>query len=78
MPEVVPQGIVGNLAQRAGQLDACRSPADNDERQPGVALLRIRLPLGAFECQQEAAADGRRIPMVFRPGATAAQLSLPK
>ena len=59
--EVVLQGVVGDLAQRPGELDAGRPGADDDEGQPGLALGRIGLALGGLEGEQDAAADLGRV-----------------
>src|ERR1035441_3009240 len=55
--EVVAQGVVGDLAERAGQFDAGGAAAHDDEVQPGAARGGIRLALGALESEEEAAAD---------------------
>jgi hypothetical protein len=59
--EIVPQRIVGDFAQRAGQFDAGRSAANDYESEPGVALRGVRLALGLFIGQQNAAADFGRV-----------------
>ena len=55
--EIAPQRVVGDFAQRAGQFDAGRAAADDHEGKPGVALRGVRLALGLFKSQQNAAAD---------------------
>src|ERR1039458_1943477 len=59
--KVVPQRIVGDLPQRARQFHACGARAYNRERQPRAAFRGVRLALGAFERQQNAAADLRGV-----------------
>src|SRR5258707_333931 len=55
--KVVFQGLPGDLADRAGEFDAGRPSADDDECQPRLALDRIRSPLGDFERVQKLVAD---------------------
>ena len=51
------QGVIGDLAERARQFDAGGSGAHDDEVEPGAAFRGVRLALGAFERQEEAAAN---------------------
>src|SRR5208282_1398219 len=59
--EIMPQRVVGDLAQRACKLDAGRTASDQNEGQPRAALFRVRLHLGRFIGPQNAAADLRRV-----------------
>jgi hypothetical protein len=55
--EVVGQRVEADLAERAGQLDARRATADDDERQPLALRDRIRLALGRFVRGEDPLAD---------------------
>ena len=67
--EVGAQRVAGDLGDRAGQLDAGRPAADDDEREPGARRRSGRLELGGLE---RAAGSRRRISGAsssdFRPG----------
>src|ERR671919_541518 len=56
--EVAPQRVPRQLGDLAGHLDAGGTGADDDEREPGVPCLCVRLALGGFEGGEEAAANG--------------------
>ncbi len=55
--EIVPQRVVGDFAERPGELDAGWAAADDHEGKPGVAARGVRLALGLFISQQDAAAN---------------------
>ena len=59
--EVAPQRVVRDLAERAGELDAGRAAADDDERHPRPPPLGIGLALGGLERDEDPAADLRRV-----------------
>ena len=59
--EIVAQGVVGNLPQRAGQFHPGRPAPHNREGQPRPAFLRVLFALGALECCQQAAANLRGV-----------------
>ena len=59
--EFVAQRLARDFRQRAGQLDAGRTAADEHERQQLLPPRRIRFALGALERQQDAAANLERI-----------------
>ena len=46
------QRLAGDFRERAGELDAGRPAADDDERQQAALPVGIRLALGGFERQQ--------------------------
>ena len=52
VPEVLPQRVPCDFGERAGQLDAGRPAADDDEGQQTPLAHRIALPLCRFERQQ--------------------------
>src|SRR5258706_8920524 len=60
-PEVAAERVVRDLAQRAGELDAGRAAADDDERHPLAASLRIRFALGRLEGDEDPASDRRSV-----------------
>ncbi len=60
-PEVVAQRVVGDLAQRAGELHARRPAPDEHERHPRPPLDRVGLAFGGFEGDQDPAPDLRRV-----------------
>ena len=60
-PEVVAQRMARDLRQRAGQLHAGRSAADDDECQQTPLCVGIDLPLGLFECEQHLPPHHERI-----------------
>ena len=53
----MPQCVVGDLGQRAGELDTRGSATNQHERQAGAQCVRIGFQLGCFECVQNAAAN---------------------
>jgi hypothetical protein len=55
--EVAPQGVARQLGDLAGHLDAGGTGADDDEREPRVPCLCVRLALGGFTGGEEAAAN---------------------
>ncbi len=57
VPEVAGQGALRDLAQRTCQLDTRRTRTHDHEGELRVALVGIRLPLGGFEREQDAAAQ---------------------
>src|SRR6185503_17522666 len=59
--ELALQRVPRDLRQRAGQLDAGRAAADDDEREASRAPRGIGLALGALEGEQDARADVERI-----------------
>ncbi len=59
--EVAAQRGVGDLAESAGQLDAGRSAAHDDERQQGPAFLGVRAALGPLERRQDAPSHRRGV-----------------
>ena len=62
------QRVVRDLAERAGELDAGRAAADEDERHPGAAPLGIGLPLGGLERDQDPAPDLEGVLDRLEPG----------
>ncbi len=62
VPEVARERVLRDLAERAGELDARRPRAHDDERQPRLALRRVLLPLGELERREDrfAGSRGRR------------------
>ena len=56
--EVATQRVERQLADLARHLDAGRAAADDDEREPGVAISLVRRRLGCLEGGEEAAAGG--------------------
>ena len=60
-PEVALERVVGDLAERARELDAGRPAADHDERHPFAASRRVGLALGGLEGDQDPAADLGRV-----------------
>ena len=67
-PEIAEHGLARDLRQRAGQLDAGRSRADDHEVQPRLLPVRIGLALGRFERAQHAAPDLQRVLDGLQPG----------
>ena len=59
--EFAAQGVPRDLGERAGELDAGRAGADDDEGEPLRALRRVGLPLRALEGEQDARADLQRV-----------------
>ena len=55
--EIALERVVRDLAERAGQLDAGRAAADDDERHPGAPPLGVGLALGGLEGDQDPAPD---------------------
>jgi hypothetical protein len=53
--------VASDLGERAGQLDARRARADDDERQPVAARGRVRGALRVLVGEQDPAADVLRI-----------------
>ena len=53
--------VARDFGQRAGEFDAGRPAADDDEAQPGGAARRIGLGFGVLEREQQAAAQMQRI-----------------
>ena len=68
VPEVLPQRLARDLGERAGQLDAGRSAADDHERQQAPLHGGVRLPLRRFERQQHPPPDLERIVERLQPG----------
>ncbi len=52
---------MGELGDRAGELDAGRTAADDDEGQLGAALFRVSFLLGTLESQQHPPPDRGRV-----------------
>ena len=77
-PKILGQSVMRDFAQRAGQLDASRPSADDDEGQPGTALGRVRLALGHFKGRQHPAADFQRIADTLQSRRQGAHSSWPK
>ena len=67
MPEVLGQGMPGDVRDCAGQLNPGRPPADDHERQPGPPPSRLRLALGRLEGVQDAAADLQSVLDALQP-----------
>ncbi len=68
LAEVVAQRVVGDLAQRAGQLRASGPAADDHERHPRAQLFRIRFAFGGFKRQKNPAAHRRGVVHGFQAG----------
>ena len=62
------QRLPRDLRQRAGELDAGRSAADDDERQQAPLRVGIGLALGRLERQQHPPPDLERIVERLQPG----------
>ncbi len=60
-PEVAPERVVGDLAERPGQLHAGRSPADDHERHPLGPPFGVVLALGCLERDEDPAPDLGRV-----------------
>ena len=67
-PEVALERVVGDLAQRAGQLDPGRAAADQHERHPRPAPLRVGFALGGLEGDQDPPPDLGRVLDRLEPG----------
>ena len=67
-PEVALERVVGDLAERARQLDPGRAAADEHERHPRAPPLGIGLALGRLEGDQDPAADLGRVLDGLEPG----------
>ena len=78
MAEVPRQRLARDLGERAGELDAGRTAADDDERQQRLAPGGIGFALRALERQQHAAANLERVLESLEPGAYACHSSCPK
>ena len=59
--EVARERVVGDLAERPGELDAGRSATHDDEGHPRPPLVGIGLALGRLERDEDAAADLGRV-----------------
>ncbi len=59
--EVPAQRVVGDLADRSGQLDPGRATTDDDEGHPFRAAHRVRLALRGLEGDEDPAADLDRV-----------------
>ena len=55
------QRLPRNLAKRAGELNAGRAAANQDERQQPPLIDRVRFAFGLFEGQQQPPPDPQRI-----------------
>src|SRR5665811_1861544 len=55
------EGMVGDFADRPGELHTGGTTADDDKGQERLASLRILLPLSVLEGKQDTAANGQRI-----------------
>ena len=60
--EFVAQRLPRNFRERAGQLDAGRTAADQDERQQFLLPRRVRFALGALEREQDRGGESRGHP----------------
>ena len=60
-PEIAPERVVGDLAERPGQLDAGRPAADEHERHPGPPPVGVGLALGGLEGDEDPPADLGRV-----------------
>ena len=60
-PEVAPERVAGDLAERPGELDAGRPAADEDEGHPRPAPLGVGLALGGLEGDEDPPADLGRV-----------------
>jgi hypothetical protein len=69
--EVARQGVMGELADLAGQFDACRSGADDRKGQPRRSLLRVGLPLRHLEGPEDPPAQPQRLIDRLHPGSPA-------
>ena len=66
MAEFVAQRVARDLGQRAGQFDAGGTTTDDGETQPRRLPGRVRFGLGAFERQQQLAAQCNGIVQRFQ------------
>ncbi len=57
-----------DLGQRAGELDARRPAADDDEGEPGAARIGVELTFGMLERGEDAAAHRGRVLDGLEPG----------
>ena len=56
-PEIALERVVGDLPERASELDPGRAAADDQERHPFASALDVRLALGRLEGDQDASPD---------------------
>ena len=68
MAEIPRERLPRDLGECAGQLDAGRPSADDDERELRLPANRIRLALGAFERHEHAATDLQRVLQTLQTG----------
>src|SRR5690242_7425681 len=59
--EIALQNRARKLCKSAGQLDAGRPAADDNDRHQFLTLSRVVSVLGPLECQEHAAADAKRV-----------------
>ena len=64
----LPQRVPRDLGERAGQFDAGRTAADDDERQQVPLARRVGLALGLLERQQHPPPHRQRIVERLEPG----------
>ena len=72
------QDVACQLGDLAGHLDARRAGADDEERQPGAALLLVCLDLGSLERAQDAGTEIEGALERLQLGGVCAQSSWPK
>ena len=68
MAEVASKRMAGDLRHGPGELDACRSSADDDERQVGGPSIGVGFALGRFEGIKEPTTDLERVVERLQPG----------
>ncbi len=77
--EVAAHRVAGDLADLAGELDARRAAADDEEGEPGAPSLGVVVGLGGLERREDAAADlDRVLEASSGPGASGSHSSWPK
>ena len=76
--EVVRERVPRDLGDRAGELDAGRAAADDDEREQRPLLLRIALALGRLERDQDPPPDLERVLDALEAGRDRRPLVVPE
>ena len=67
-PEVARERLARDLGERAGQLDAGGTAADDHEGEQVALLGAVRLTLGGLEREEHPAADLERVLERLQPG----------
>ena len=77
-PEIAPERVARDLAQRARQLDTGRPAADDHERHPLAPPFRIGFPFRGLECDEDAPPDLRGVLEGLEPGRHGLPLVVPE